>query len=113
MWSSRRATSTSQSATTPPPCPPRAATVRRIGRSFVFIERRSLDGERETTALTAPLRPANDRSAYSAHEPVPAARIDDYIGAIEGRTECRRVRDFPAHAAADAAVVDMGNGITS
>ena len=61
--------------------------------------------------LAAALQPADHGAAQRGHEAVPAGRIVDDVGAIEGRAEHRRLRHLAAIAAADAALVDRRDRI--
>ena len=61
--------------------------------------------------FAAALQPADHALAQPRQAPIPAARIVDDVGAIEGRAEHRRFRDLAAIAAADAAIVDRGDRI--
>src|SRR3984885_5007551 len=61
--------------------------------------------------FAASLQPADDALAQSGEPPVPAAGIEDDLGAIERRAEHRGLRDLAAIAAADASVVHGGDRI--
>ena len=120
------ASSTIQSASTPPPWPPIAITAMQTGRSAVnrsgvslsaFPRGRSSAERPHQSAKT--MRRASRRrcrkpitdAAQPGHEAVEPGRIVDDVGAIERRAEHGSLRHFAAIAAADAIVVDGGDRI--
>ncbi len=60
---------------------------------------------RAQIAISGWLQPADDACAQARDETVPGVRVLHYLGAVERWAQDRRMGDFAAQAAADAAVV--------
>src|SRR5690606_6389734 len=103
--------SISQSARTPPPCPPIARMARVIGRSRLtaFIGSCKAEPFRFAAALQAP----GDAGAAPRQAAASAGRVGDDVGAVEGRAEDRRIGDLAAIAAADTGIVDRRHRIVA
>ncbi len=69
--------------------------------------------ERDTPAVAAALQGADDAAADPRQQTVPACRVRDDVGTIEGRAENRGFGDLAAIAAADAGVVDRRHGVVA
>src|SRR5262249_23620632 len=95
----------SQSASTPPPCPPRAAMVSFSGRSLLTAA--ASEGVAQSPPLAAPLQEADERAAQRRQDAVTPGGIVNELRAVERRTEHGRVRHLATHPTADAGVIDM------
>src|SRR5689334_1924012 len=70
-------------------------------------------GEGQPAGFAEPLQDADRLTADAVEETDPAARIVDGVGAVEGGAEHGGVRHLAAIAAADAALVDMGDRVVA
>src|SRR5215472_14252203 len=99
----------SQSVRTPPPCPPRAAIVILVVRAVTSGCR--LQGVVQASAVEAQLQHSDYSSARRMQEAIPARGVGNQLETIERGAKCRGLRHLAAHAAADAAVVNVRDWI--
>ena len=101
----------SQDASTPPPSPPSAAISSLMG----FASRHGVTPPAPATARTRAGRAAAEQAHQRRRQPplqaIPRRRVLDDVDLRERRAQLGRVRHLPAQPAADAVVVDVGDGI--
>src|SRR5690606_14594327 len=108
------AMSTIQSARTPPPWPPMARMAILMGEplwNVMLVMAGLLERILTQTLAAARLQQADDALAHLGLEQIPLGWIVDEVGPVERRAQHGGVRDLAAVAAADAGVVDVGDGV--